>query len=251
MFFADNLKDIDHCFFSRLGGNSKGIYKSLNCGRGSLDSKNCINKNISNVAKYYELPKNNIIMLHQTHSNKSILLKNKLKNEEYLFDGIVTNKKNLILTILTADCAPLLFYDSKKMIIGACHAGWKGAISGIIENTIEEMAVLGSKVENIKCAIGPCIGENSYYVREDLYKLFVLKDKKNAQFFIKTSANQYLFSLKDFIKNKLKLLKISDILSIDLDTFSEESLCFSNRRSILKKENDYGRMISTIVIKDY
>ena len=252
MFFADNLKDIDHCFFSRLGGNSDGIYQSLNCGKGSLDSKKIVNQNISNIAKYYNLHQNNIIMLHQTHSNKSILLKNKhKKNSKFIFDGIVTNKKNLILSILTADCAPLLFYDSKKTIIGACHAGWKGALSGIIENTIKDMVALGSKAENIKCAIGPCIGENSYYVRDDLFKFFTLKDKKNTQFFIKTSATHYLFSLKNFIKNKLKLLKISDISSIDLDTFSEESLCFSNRRSILKKENDYGRMISTIVIKDY
>ena len=251
MFFANNLRSIDHCFFSRLGGNSKGLYKSLNCGKGSYDSYENINKNLKNIARYYDLSKENIITLHQTHSNRSIILKDNPTKKKHLYDGIVTNKKNLILSILTADCAPLLFYDSKKTIIGACHAGWKGALSGIIENTIKDMVALGSKAENIKCAIGPCIGENSYYVRDDLFKFFTLKDKKNTQFFIKTSATHYLFSLKNFIKNKLKLLKISDILSIDLDTFSEESLCFSNRRSILKKENDYGRMISTIVIKDY
>ena len=251
MFFANNLKEIDHCFFSRLGGSSKGPYKSLNCGKGSYDSLKNIKKNIEKIASYYELPKNNIITLHQTHSNQSIILKNKPDKEKYIYDGIVTNKKNLILSILTADCAPVLFYDSKKIIIGACHAGWKGTLSGIIENTLKNMSSLGSKTEDIKCAIGPCIGKKSYYVRKDFYKTFTSKNKKNAQFFIQTSSNHYLFSLKDFIINKLKLLKICDICSINIDTFSEETLCFSNRRSTLKKENDYGRMISTIVIKDY
>ena len=185
------------------------------------------------------------------HSNQSILLKNKLSKKKYLYDGVVTNKKNLILSILTADCAAILFYDPKKLIIGACHAGWKGAFSGIIENTLKNMAALGSKAEDIKCAIGPCIGEKSYYVKKDFYKIFTLKNKKNVQFFTQVSPDSYLFSLKDFIIYKLKLLKISDICTINLDTFSEETLCFSNRRSIIKKENDYGRMISTIVIKDY
>ena len=251
MFFAKNLHTVDHCFFSRLGGNSKGLYKSLNCGKGSYDSLKNINMNLENIARYHELPKSSIITLHQTHSNQSILLKNKPSKKKYLYDGVVTNKKNLILSILTADCAAILFYDPKKLIIGACHAGWKGAFSGIIENTIKNMAALGSKAEDIKCAIGPCIGEKSYYVKKDFYKIFTLKNKKNVQFFTQVLPDSYLFSLKDFIIYKLKLLKISDICTINLDTFSEETLCFSNRRSIIKKENDYGRMISTIVIKDY
>jgi len=234
-----------------LGGNSKGLYKSLNCGKGSYDSLKNINMNLENIARYHELPKSSIITLHQTHSNQSILLKNKPSKKKYLYDGVVTKKKNLILSILTADCAAILFYDPKKLIIGACHAGWKGAFSGIIENTLKNMAALGSKAEDIKCAIGPCIGEKSYYVKKDFYKIFTLKNKKNVQFFTQVSPDSYLFSLKDFIIYKLKLLKISDICTINLDTFSEETLCFSNRRSIIKKENDYGRMISTIVIKDY
>ena len=250
MFFANNLRSIDHCFFSRLGGNSKGLYKSLNCGKGSYDSYENINKNLKNIARYYDLSKENIITLHQTHSNRSIILKDNPIKKKHLYDGIVTNKKNLILSILTADCAPILFYDSKNIVVGACHAGWKGALSGIIENTLKNMIFLGSKTDNIQCAIGPCIGQKSYYVRKDFYKMFTLKNKKNAQFFVQVSSDHYLFSLKDFIINKLKLLKIADICAINIDTFAEETLCYSNRRSVLKKENDYGRMISTIVIKD-
>ena len=250
MFFANNLRSIDHCFFSRLGGNSKGLYKSLNCGKGSYDSYENINKNLKNIARYYDLSKENIITLHQTHSNRSIILKDNPIKKKHLYDGIVTNKKNLILSILTADCAPILFYDSKNIVVGACHAGWKGALSGIIENTLKNMIFLGSKTDNIQCAIGPCIGQKSYYVRKDFYKMFTLKNKKNAQFFVQVSSDHYLFSLKDFIINKLKLLKITDICAINIDTFAEETLCYSNRRSVLKKENDYGRMISTIVIKE-
>ena len=251
MFFAHNLKTVEHCFFSRLGGNSTGLYKSLNCGKGSYDLSKNINKNLDNIAKYYELPTNNIITLHQTHSNKSLLLKNTINNNKYLYDGVVTNKKNLILSILTADCAPILLYDPKEIIIGACHAGWKGALSGIIENTLKDMISLGAKLEDIKCAIGPCIGKESYHVRKDFYEVFTSKNKKNNQFFKKLSYKSYLFSLENFIIDKLKSLKIADICSINIDTFSEETLCFSSRRSHLKKENDYGRMISTIVIKDY
>ncbi len=250
MFFAKNLGNIDHCFFSRLGGKSKGKYKSLNCGKGSNDSSKDIIKNLEGIAQYYDLPQKNIITLHQTHSNKSVILKNNISKKRYLYDGVVTKKKGLILAILTADCAPILFYDSKKTIIGACHAGWKGGLSGIIESTLNNMYFLGSNKEDIKCAIGPSIGEKSYYVKKDFYNTFISKNKNYTGFFIKVSQTHYLFSLKDFIINKLKLLEISDICSINIDTFAEDTLCFSYRRSILKKENDYGRMISTIVIKD-
>jgi hypothetical protein len=250
MFFADNLINIDHCFHSKLGGNSKNIYKSLNCGKGTNDSIKNINYNLKFVANYYELLPKNIITLYQTHSNKSFIFRNMLNQNQYLHDGIVSKKKNVILSILTADCAPILFYDNQKKIIGACHAGWKGALSGIIDNTIINMVRLGSIPSNIHCAIGPCIGPNSYTVRDDFYETFTLKNKKNTDFFKKIEKNQYLFSLKKFIIYKLKLFKIKDICSIDIDTFDEEDLCFSHRRSILKKENDYGRMISTIVIKE-
>ena len=246
----NQFKNIEHGFFDKKGGKSSGIYKSLNCGSGSFDKKINIKKNLNIVLNKIKYKKKNLILLNQMHSNKFYYLKKNPK-KRLKGDGILTNYRQLALGILTADCAPIFFYDPKKKIIGAAHAGWRGAISGIIEHTVTNMVALGSNVENIKCAIGPCISENSYYVRDNFYKLFTLKNRKNAQFFNKVSTTHYLFSLKEFIKNNLKLLKISDIFSIDLDTFSEENLCFSNRRSILKKENDYGRMISTIVIKDY
>ena len=165
MFFSENLEEIDHCFFSKLGGVSTGQYYSLNCGKGSNDSNANVKRNLKFVADYYDLKINNIITLHQNHSNKAVIISDQnIKKYNLCFDGLVTNKKNIILGILTADCAPILFYDSYNIVVGACHAGWRGALTGIIENTLIKMKSIGSKIDNIRCAIGPCIGQESYEV---------------------------------------------------------------------------------------
>ena len=250
MFFADNLKEVDHCFFSRLGGVSNKKYYSLNCGLGSMDMKKDIIKNREIVAKYFELNSTQLLTLHQTHSNKVKIIDVYNSDEIYCYDGVVTKQKNVILGILTADCAPILFYDKKKMIVGACHAGWKGAFSGIIDNTLSAMKKLGSNYSDIKCCIGPCIGEESYEVRNDFYNSITSNDAKNRSFFNKISSNKFNFKLSEFITHKLNVRGIGDISSIKLDTCARDELFFSYRRSVHKKEDDYGRMISTIVIKD-
>ena len=249
MFFSENLKDVDHCFFSRLGGKSNNIYKSLNCGNGSNDTKHLIKKNNNLISNYYNLSKKNLITLYQTHSNRVLTINSIDEKKIYEYDGVVTNKKNIILGILTADCAPILFYDPITKVIGACHAGWKGSFDGIIENTINSMVSLGSKCKYIKCAIGPCIGKNSYIVGNEFYSKFIDKNKENRKYFIQENAKKYKFSLVNFITNKILNLDIRDVSSINLDTYTNEELFFSYRRSLHKKENDYGRMISTIVIK--
>ena len=250
MFFANNLNIIDHCFFSRLGGISSGVYKSLNCGKGSDDKKNSVNLNRRIITDYYDLPEKNLITLNQTHSNKVGIIDNFQIKKKYNYDGIVTKNKNIILGILTADCAPVLFYDSSNSIIGACHAGWRGSLDGIIKNTINAMQLLGSKKNKIKCAIGPCIESDSYTVNSDFYKKFIQKDIKNSLFFITGKNKKYKFCLKNYIINELIKLNIGSIYSINIDTYNSEHLFYSYRRSLHKKENDYGRMISTIVIKE-
>ena len=250
MFFSKNLQDIDHCFFSKLGGNSKGIYKGLNCGNGSKDNSYFIRKNHDLVSKYYCLSKKKLVTLHQTHSSRVLTLNSVNKKKRYEYDGVVTNKKNIILGILTADCAPILFYDPIEKVIGACHAGWKGSFDNIIENTISSMISLGSKAKYLKCAIGPCIGQDSYIVGFEFYARFLEKNLLNKKYFIQEKSTKYKFNLHGFIANKVQNLGICDISSINLDTYANEELCFSYRRSIHKKENDYGRMISTIVIKE-
>ncbi len=249
MFFSNNLSDIDHCFFSKLGGNSKKIYSSLNCGMGSSDNKTHVKKNLSYISKYYELSSKNLITMYQTHSTKCKVIKNNTM-QPIKADSLVTNQANLILCVLSADCAPILFYDPKKRVIGACHAGWKGALNGVIENTLKSMKDCGSKLQSIRCAIGPCIDFASYEVRKDFYQAFLQKSLRNKQFFERFDNDKYLFSLSDFITSSLLRSGINNVENINIDTVSNESLCFSYRRSFIKKENDYGRMISTIVIKE-
>ena len=250
MFFSDNLGNIDHCFFSRLGGVSLNNYKSLNCGPGSNDYKPYIQQNRLAVSKYFNLSSKHLVTLYQTHSNKVGILKSNNLKEIYINDGIVTKQKNMILGILTADCAPVLFYDNKKKIIGACHAGWKGALTGIIQNTIKAMLYLGSNLKDIKCTIGPCIAKDSYEVKDDFYNIFIESDSKNSSYFHQFDKKKYNFDLRGFIIKQLENNSISDISSICLDTYLQEALFYSYRRSIHKKERDYGRMISTIVIKE-
>ena len=253
MFFSKNLEEIDHCFFSKLGGVSTDQYFSLNCGKGSNDSNANVKRNLKFVAYYYDLKINNIITLHQNHSNKAVIISDQnMKKYNLCFDGLVTNKKNIILGILTADCAPILFYDSYNMVVGACHSGWRGALTGIIENTLIKMKSIGSKIDNIRCAIGPCIGQESYEVGKDFYNEFVSVESAAHQFFEKkpNEISKYTFSLEGYIIDKLSRLGIDSINSIRIDTFKEDHICFSYRKSLIKKENDYGRMISTIVIKE-
>ena len=249
MFFSNNIASIDHCFFSRLGGNSSGIYSSLNCGIGSNDKQFNINKNLDFVARYFSLPKSNLVTMHQTHSNKSKIIKKNSVLKSVLCDGIVTKEKNLLLSVLTADCAPVLLVDDKSYVIGACHAGWRGAIGGIIQNTIKNMLKLGGNIKNIKCAIGPCINQKSYEVGKEFYAHFLSIDKNNSKFFLKNNK-QILFSLSDYIWEVLNNTGILNIEKIDIDTYSETSLCFSHRKNSKNNLLDYGRLISTIVIKD-
>ena len=161
MFFSEKLKkfeNIKHCFFSRKNGVSQGIYESLNCGVGSKDNKDKVLKNLEIVSEKVGCKKNSLITLNQKHSNKVIYFETKtdVKNK-LLGDAIISKVKNIGIAILTADCAPILFYDPKKKIIACVHSGWKGALNGIIKNTIKKFNELNSKSEDLIVVIGPCL----------------------------------------------------------------------------------------------
>ena len=159
------FRDIKHAFFNNKGGVSKGIYKSLNCGRGSADLKKNILKNLEIVAKKIKISKKNIILLNQVHSSNVHYISKKKKFQKRLKgDALITDTDNLALGILTADCVPILIYDPYKKIISAIHAGWKGAIGGILESTISGMTQQGAQINEISSAIGPTIGPLSYEV---------------------------------------------------------------------------------------
>ena len=252
MFFSHKLKkykNIKHCFFSRQNGFSKGLYKSLNCGLGSNDKKKDILKNLKFVGKKISCDKGSLITLNQRHTNKVIKFKNyeSIKNK-LTGDGIVTNVKNIGIGILTADCASILFYDPKKKIIGCAHAGWKGALKGIIFNTVNKFKELKSKNEDLIAIVGPCIDKKNYQVRSDFLKKFINQSKKNKKFFTKINKNEYLFDLRAYINEQLSILNIKNIENIKMDTFSESKFFYSYRRSSLNKEKDYGRCISVILM---
>ena len=234
------LKNIKHGFFTRNGGVSDGIYKSLNCGTYSHDKKDNILKNRALACKVLS-EQAQLIEIHQTHSNKVHVFDN--KNTVPEADAIVTDQKNIALSIVTADCAPVLFADSKAGIIGAAHAGWKGAYSGILENTIAEMCKLGANKENIVTAIGPCIAQKSYEVGPEF-----LKQINDKQYFIESSnSGYYQFNLETYVSDKLLEAGIKNIDPLNKDTYPPNNGFFSYRRKTHLNEVDYGRQVSIIL----
>ena len=242
------FKEIKHGFFNRAGGKSNGIYKSLNCGPGSKDKKKNVIKNLKIVKKRICKNSKQIYLLHQIHSNKFIFLNNYSQNtKKFKADAIITNVAKLPIAILTADCAPILLYDKHKNMIAAIHAGWRGAFKGIVSKVINFMVKKGCKKNHIIAAIGPCISQKSYNVREDFKKKFLKKNKKNLIFFKKRKDALY-FDLSSYIKFQLKSMNISKIDMINIDTFDKKNNFFSARRSLNSNLDDYGRNISLIMI---
>ncbi len=249
MFFSKKFKkfkNINHCFFSRKGGFSKGIYKGLNCGKGSKDNKKSILKNINYVAKKMKVKKENLILMHQTHSNKVTIISKKNFDKKIYSDALITKISGFALGVLTADCVPILIYDKKNNIIGCIHAGWKGAFGGIIENTISKIKKLNSS-SKLFASIGPCIGLKNYEIGFDFYKKFIIQSKKNHKYFTRKDKTKKLFDLRKFVTDKLLELNV-EIDQVNRDTFNDKKNFFSYRRSSKLKENDYGRCISVITL---
>ena len=242
-------KKLSHGFFNRLGGNSNGIYKSLNCGPGSNDNKNKVKKNLAIVRKKINIKSKKIFLLHQIHSNKFVFInKNfKFRKKKIMADAIITDQKKIPIAILTADCVPILLYENKRNMIAAIHAGWKGAYKGIVTKVINFMLKKGCKEKNFYAAIGPCIGFNSYNIKEDLKKKFIKLNAKNKIFF-KNKKKSIFFNLPGYVKSQLEMNKITNIEMRNLDTFIQKNNFFSARRSLKLKHADYGRNISIIMI---
>ena len=242
------MNGISHGFFNRYGGKSKGIYKSLNCGPGSNDKRINIYENLKIVKSKINKDCKNIILLNQIHSNKFIYInKNYMKKRKFKADAIITNQKKLPIGVLTADCVPILICDKKKNIIAAIHAGWKGAYKNILTRVVKFMLKKNCHIKDMHVAIGPCISQKNYNVKEDFFKKFIKKDKKNSKFF-KKRKNLLYFDLPGYIISQLKIMKISNIDHINIDTFEYKNNYFSARRSIRLKHDDYGRNISIIMI---
>ena len=243
------FQQINHGFFDKKGGKSTGIYKSLNCGVGSSDSKKNVLNNLKIVCKKINCSSKNLILLNQIHSSKFYFInKNyKFKKKKLNGDALITNVKKIALGVLVADCVPILIYDKNLKIISAIHAGWKGVYKEIIKKVVKFLIKKGSNTKNLVAVIGPSISEKSYEVQKDLKGKFLKKDKQ-SKFFFKIRKNKTYFGLNKYVYYHLKKLGIKNLEIIKKNTFDPKNNFFSARRSIQNKENDYGRNISVIMI---
>ena len=243
------FQQINHGFFDKKGGKSTGIYKSLNCGVGSYDSKKNVLNNLKIVCKKINCSSKNLILLNQIHSNKFYFInKNyKFKKKKLNGDALITNVKKIALGVVVADCVPVLIYDKNLKIISAIHAGWKSVYKEIIKKVVKFLIKKGSNTKNLVAVIGPSISEKSYEVQKDLKGKFLKKDKQ-SKFFFKIRKNKTYFGLNKYVYYHLKKLGIKNLEIIKKNTFDPKNNFFSARRSIQNKENDYGRNISVIMI---
>ena len=247
-------KTIRYGFFGRQGGVSTDLYDSLNCGMGSDDDRALVRQNRAIAAASLGSDARAMTSVYQIHSAEIVTITTPLDiagiqtTDRPKADGLVTNQSNITLSILTADCTPVLFWDEANHVIGACHAGWRGAASGIIQNTVKEMQRLGAELESITCIIGPTIAKASYQVGGDMRAAVLEVAPQAGGFFTpdKAQANHYHFDLPAFAVSCAKAAGLSDICDLGIDTYNESAHYFSHRRATHQGLADTGRQVSLI-----
>jgi polyphenol oxidase len=253
-FCAEEHGNVFHGFFGRRGGQSTGIFSSLNCGAGSQDEPEAVKANRGIVAEHAGCLPGRLVTLYQVHSARCVPVREawpEIGKPEA--DAMATDVPGLALGILTADCAPVLFYgekDNGAPVIGAAHAGWGGAIKGVLSATLEEMQALGARLPTIRAAIGPCIGQSSYEVRDEFSAPFLAQDPDNERFFMAARREGHLmFDLPGYCALRLAKAGVGSVFIKDLDTYFHEEDFFSYRRKTHRNEVDYGRQMSVIMIR--
>jgi len=244
-----------HGFFSRRGGVSRDIFATLNCGPGSGEALSIVQKNRQIVSEIAGCEAKNLLSLHQIHSDQCLVVRESWDIEARLQgDAMVTDVPGLALGVLTADCAPVLFYGRKSdgaPVVGAAHAGWSGALKGVLGTCVEAMLEIGAVPESIRACIGPCIGQKSYEVSEAFAEPFLKEDDGNEAFFMAGQRAGHLqFDLPGYCAAKLGRAGVKNVLIKDLDTYFNEEDFFSYRRAMHRHEKDYGRQISVVTIQE-
>jgi YfiH family protein len=245
---ADALAAVPHGFLGRRGGVSIGELAGLNVGYGSSDDRSAIDENRGRAIASV-LPDAELATVHQVHSADVVYVGRPWpQGERPRADGMVTDRPNLLLGILTADCAPVLFADAEAGVIGAAHAGWRGALSGVIDSTIVAMEELGAERRRIRAAVGPCIGAASYEVDQGFRDRFIGDDPANGQFFSGGAGGKPHFDLPSYVEHRLRSAGIAEVEMLRFDTYSDPHRFYSYRRATHRGEADYGRQVSLIAL---
>lgn len=241
----DDLAPFRHGFFTRRGGASSGIFAGLNCGQGSSDQSEAVAVNRTRVAEALGLGVQDLIGVHQIHSADVVTVTAPL-DRPVRADALVTRTPGLALTVLTADCQPVLFADAEAGVIGAAHAGWRGALSGVLEATVAAMEDLGARRDRIAAVIGPTISQRAYEVGPEFLDAFLAEDDRNDRFFANGEGDRYLFDLPGFGLHRLREAGVGRAEWTRHCTYSDAARFYSYRRSVHLHEADYGRLISAI-----
>jgi hypothetical protein len=245
---AISLGGLPHGFLGRRGGVSGGELAGLNVGYGSNDDRSAIDENRHRAISAL-LPDAMLATVHQIHSADALQVERSWpKDDRPRADAMVTDRPNVLLGILTADCAPVLFADHHAVVVGAAHAGWRGALLGVTDSTIEAMERLGARRDDIHAAVGPCIGQPSYEVDQDFRSRFVADDPDNERFFVPGAGDRLQFDLEGYVVHRLIAAGIDEVEALNLDTYADEGRFYSYRRATHRGEADYGRQLSAIAI---
>lgn len=246
MLTSELLAGTRHGFFTRRGGVSSGIYAELNCGIGSSDQRAAVGINRARVAASLGVLPDRLLTLHQVHSADAVVADRDGWSEPPRADAAVTDLPGVAVAVLTADCAPVLFRDAEARVVGAAHAGWRGALGGILEATLAAMEQRGARRGSIRAAVGPCISCRAYEVGPEMRERFIAENPDYISFFSAGRGDRYHFDLPGFVVARLTKAGVAEAAWIGVCTYSDRDRFFSYRRATHAAEPDYGRMISVI-----
>ena len=244
---TSDLLAVRHGFFTREGGASSGIFASLNCGLGSSDQRDMVTINRARVAEAMDVAPDRLVGVHQVHSADVVTVTGPSETAPKA-DAMVTDRPGLALSILTADCQPVLYADQQAGVIGAAHAGWRGALDGVLDATLTAMEALGAKRDTTTVAIGPTISQRAYEVGPEFLDTFMDTDPDNSRFFATGKGDRYQFDLVGFSLHQLRRAGVAEAGWTGHCTYSDPKRFYSYRRSVHEREADYGRLISTICL---
>ena len=245
------LEGVTHGFFTRRGGVSRGIYASLNCGPGSGDDPDAVAANRAAAAAALGLAGGRLATAFQVHGNRALFVAAPFAGPPPRADGLVTTTPGLAVGALSADCAPVLLADAEAGVVAAAHAGWRGALAGIVESTIAAMVAAGARASRIRAAIGPCIARESYEVGGDMRDAVLDRDPAGARHFVRGEGGdsrgaRWRFDLSGYVAGRLRRAGAAAVEEAGIDGFADEARFFSYRRARRRGETDYGRCLSAI-----